>query len=97
VATSVPCASRPSSAQRPAISAITWSPSAISPRSSMIITRSASPSRLMPRSAPDSSTAAAARWGRVEPQPSLMLNPFGSTPIGTTSAPSSHSTSGAVR
>jgi hypothetical protein len=54
VATSVPFASRPSSRPSgPAISAMIWSPSAtIGPRSSMIITRSASPSRLMPRSAP---------------------------------------------
>ena len=43
----------------------------------------------------DHRLAAAAR-GWVEPQPSLMLVPLGVTPSGTTSAPSSHSASGAT-
>ena len=42
-------------------------------------------------------TACAAASGWVEPTPSLMLNPSGSTPSAMTSAPSSHSTSGAAR
>ena len=37
----------------------------------------------------------AAGW--VEPHSSLMLKPFGSAPILTTSAPSSHNASGATR
>ncbi len=35
--------------------------------------------------------------GAVEPTRRLMLNPSGSTPIENTSAPSSHSASGATR
>ena len=47
--------------------------------------------------APCATTASAAVPGAVEPHFSLMLVPLGDTPTGITSAPSSHSTSGAAR
>ena len=69
-----------------------WSPSATAPVSSSKITRSASPSRQMPTSAPVSRIFRRRRLGRGRAHgPALMLNPSGETPMATTSAPSSQS------
>ena len=57
------------------------SPSTISPFSSTAIQRSPSPSKLNPRSAPVSFTKATNASGCVDPTPSLMLIPFGLSPI----------------
>ena len=78
------------------MTAMSWSPSMIWPFSSTITTRSASPSSAMPISARTSCTLRIRSSGAVEPQSLLMLRPFGSTPILMTSAPSSHSASGAT-
>ncbi len=94
VATMPPPFSVPSDAQSSAITAISWSPSMTMPFSSTMSTRSASPSSAMPISARTSCTFFASASGWVEPQSRLMLMPFGSLPMVTTSAPSSQSASG---
>src|SRR6266699_1315322 len=50
----------------------------------------------MPASAPCSTTAADSAPSAVEPQPSLMFRPSGSSPMVMTSAPARRSTSGAI-
>ena len=96
VATTPGLARRPSSFQLSAITAMIWSPSMSWPRSSISTTRSASPSSAMPISARISRTLAPSAAGAVEPHSLLMLKPSGSTPIETTSAPSSQSAAGAT-
>ena len=96
VATIPPPARRPRSSQVSAMTAMSWSPSITRPRSSVMSTRSASPSSAMPISARTSLTLRARSSGAVEPQSLLMFRPSGSTPSFTTSAPSSHSASGAT-
>ena len=81
VATNAPPASRSLRARLVAISAISWSPSRISPRSSVMISRSASPSSAMPRSARRASTSRRICSGAKAPQSRLMLSPSGDTPI----------------
>ena len=78
------------------MTAISWSPSTSAPFSSTMTTRSASPSSAMPMSARTSWTFLDSAAGYIEPQFRLMLTPFGSLPIATTSAPSSQSTFGAT-
>ena len=73
-----------------------WSPSTQRPRSSTITTRSPSPSSARPTCARTPGTVSCSNSGAVEPQPSLMLRPFGEQPIGTISAPRSASTRGAT-
>src|SRR2546429_381203 len=51
----------------------------------------------MPASAPCSTTAADSAPSAVEPQPSLMFRPSGSSPIVMTSAPARRSACGAIR
>ena len=58
--------------------------------------RSASPSSAMPISARTSCTFFDSPTGWVEPHSLLMLKPFGSSLMVMTSAPSSHSASGAT-
>ena len=66
-----------------------WSPSTSSPCSSTASIRSPSPSNATPRSSPplDAPSPAAARVS-VAPQPTLMFEPSGRSPIACTSAPS---------
>ena len=97
VATRPGCDRRPSSLHERATTAMSWSPSTALPFSSTISTRSASPSSAMPMSARSSRTRRISASGAVEPTSRLMLKPSGSTPMATTSAPSSHSVSGATR
>ena len=75
----------------------TRSPATVAPVSSVKMTRSASPSNEMPRSAPCSRTAWAACSGCSAPTPALMFKPSGSTPSFVTFAPSSLKISGARR
>ena len=96
VATTPPAVSLPRRCQLSAITAMIWSPSTMRPFSSTITTRSASPSSAMPMSARISRTLSHSASGEVEPHLRLMLWPLGSTPILMTSAPSSHSASGAT-
>ncbi len=56
--------------------------------------RSPSPSSAMPAAARTPGTVSCSRLGDVEPQPSLMLRPFGEQPIGMISAPRSASVRG---
>jgi hypothetical protein len=67
------------------------------PRSSAMMTRSASPSSAMPTSARISFTFWQSAAGSVEPHSWLMLKPSGSIPIAITSASSSRSASGVTR
>ena len=87
-------ASRSSSLQEAATTAISWSPSMTRPFSSTRTTRSASPSSAMPRSARARAPSRPAPSGAVEPTSRLMLKPSGSTPSVMTSAPSSQSAIG---
>jgi len=89
-------ASRPLWCQDSAISAMIWSPSTIVPFSSTIddavgvaVERDADVART-------SCTFFCKPAGWVEPHSLLMLKPLGSTLMATTSAPSSHSASGAT-
>src|SRR5690606_30144138 len=95
VPTTGPC-NRPLACQSRASTYSRSSPSQTAPLRSTNITRSPSPSNAMPRSAPVSRTRAASVSGWVEPTLSLMLRPLGSTPIASTWAPSSRSTSGPI-
>ena len=75
-----------------------WSPSTTAPVWSTAISRSASPSRARPRSAPSATHGGGERRrGRVAPQPALMLRPSGWSWIATTSAPAAASSGPAMR
>ena len=89
VDTTPPPFRRSDATQARAIKAMIWSPSTGWPVSSQMARRSASPSRAMPISARYSFTARTMAPGWVDPQSWLMLKPFGATPSGMTSAPSS--------
>ena len=76
--------------------AMMWSPSTMVPCSSQTISRSPSPSRARPMSAPSCCTRAAITSGCSAPQLALILVPSGSQPMQVTRAPSSANTCGAT-
>ena len=65
----------------------TWSPSTTRPAASTAISRSASPSRANPTSAPRAATSAASDAGAVAPDSTLMFTPSGSLWMTSTVAP----------
>ena len=66
----------------------------MSPFSSEKITRSASPSKAIPKSASSNLVVFAILLGNIAPQSRFIFLPLGSTPITIASAPSSKRTSG---
>ncbi len=74
----------------------TWSPSTMLPFSSEAISRSASPSKESPTSAPVSKTSLWISSGLVEPQFTFIFIPLGSLWITYTCAPNSWRSSGAA-
>ncbi len=96
VVTTVFFGSLPCLSMRSAHSAMTASPSTTCPRSSTMITRSASPSSAMPMAAPLRTTSRATCSGWSAPMLWLMFLPLGLIPSAITSAPSSPNTSGAT-
>ena len=97
VTTTVLPASRPRPARSVANRASSSSPVVAAPVWSTATSRSASPSRARPTSAPLATTSAASDSGWVEPQPSLMLVPSGSYGDGVARRrPGARRTSGAT-
>ena len=96
VVTTASPASAPRARRSSAQIARIWSPSTGVPVASTARARSPSPSKARPRSAPTPRTTSPTSARSVEPQPSLMLIPSGSTPTRVTRAPRRSKISGAV-
>ena len=95
VTTTVSSRSGPRARRSRAQMAMRWSPSTTAPVWSTAMSRSASPSKARPASAPASTTARRSASGWVAPQRSLMLQPSGWSLMTVTSAPRRSNASGA--